>query len=130
MPLRTIHAILADGELATEDYAITITPVLADGKRIGVFNPADAEATPLNPDYAATGATYLPRPYVVPIVSGMATFELLESADPEPNVLYRFRIQGSMVDPVVVTGVRCPSISEHPDPLYLWQLIQDYADAA
>ena len=131
MPQRTIHVVIAAGELATEDYAITITPVLADGKRIGVFDPGNPDATPLNPDYAATGATYFPRPYVVPIVSGRATFQLLESAAPKPNVLYTLRIaDGSGGNPVVITGIRCPNLADHPDPLYLWQLIRDYTDAA
>ena len=132
MPLRTVHVVIADarGELATDDYSITTTPAVAGGARIGAFDPADPDAAPLNPSYSFTGAMFLPGPRTETIRNGRGSFQLLESDDPNPDVLYMFRIQGTMVDPVVVMGVRCPSLAEHPDPLYLWQLIRDYSEQA
>ena len=130
MAKRQVHGVLADAmaDVYASEFLLDVAPYLADGDRVGVFDPADTAAAPLNPDYSATGATYLPVPYSVAITAGRTTFELLESDDPNPDVRYTIRLRGSMLEPVTVTGIRCPSVAEHPDPLYLWQLINGYRD--
>ena len=119
MPKRTVHGTLADalGEVAAETFDLTITPVLNGGRRVGTVSPSGG----------AAGATYVPRERTVEIVDGETTFQILESDAVDDGVLYDLVQRGPMFDSTRVAGVYVPDAAEHPDPLYLWQLIQDYS---
>ena len=130
MPNRTIDGVLTDalGNVYADEFTLGIVPVLSGERQVAALDPADADAMPLNPAYETTGATYAPRPRTVTITSGRTTFQLLESDDPDGEVLYEFRLRGTGFAPATISGVRCPNKLEHPDPLYLWQLVKNYSD--
>ncbi len=119
MPKRTVHGTLADalGDVSAESYTLAITPVLSAGQRVGVISPTDA--TP--------GAVYMPHERTFEVVDGETTFKLLESDAVDGRVLYDLQLRGPAFDTTKVDGVYVPTDAEHPDPLYLWQLIKDYS---
>ena len=129
MPNRTVHGVLADalGDVYADEFTLGVTTVLSEARRVATFDPADPDGAPLNPEYSATGAVYAPRPRTIWIMAGTTTFQLLESDDPDGMILYDFRLRGTNFPATTVRGVLCPNTTEHPDPLYLWQLVKDYS---
>ncbi len=119
MSQRTIHANLTSTAAADAAFALTITPVLAGGARLGTRLP-DPPAT--------AKSTFVPLCVSVTVDGGETEFELLTTTSVDNRgVLYDFSLRGPGFPTAIVRGVRVPDVAEHPDPLYLWQLVEDYA---
>ncbi len=117
MPLRTIHATLTTAAAADTTFALSITPTLVDGARLGTRLP-DPPAT--------AKSTFVPLCVGVTVDGGKTEFELLSSTSVAGGVLYDFLLRGPGFRTAIIKGVRVPEVAEHADPLYLWQLIADY----
>ena len=118
MPQRTIHATLTSTAAEDSAFALSISPVLVDGARLGTRLPDQPDTD---------RSTFVPLCVGVTVDDGETEFELLTTTSVEDGVRYDLMLQGPGFRTAIIKGVRVPDVAEHADPLYLWQLIEDYA---